>query len=178
MKEVRRRKNLKTAIEDKSIARKYNLLKKNYDNGLALQQSGKPEAKWTSSDFEKMIRFKQLDRKDMPSIPKLVGDRKTRWETIRHYPEPLPPTRPEGYTSKEEELSDNSGELCRGPSKDESSENLSIQEEMVGGSETLSCVYPGSSDNEFSEHSSIQDNMFSGSETLSYVLLNIRLFGH
>jgi hypothetical protein len=48
MKEVRRKKNAQEAKLEKSIARKYGLLKRYCDDGLALQQSENPEAKWTS----------------------------------------------------------------------------------------------------------------------------------
>ena len=77
MKVVRCRKNAQTVKVDKPFTRKYDLLKKYYDNGLGLQQSKKPEAKWMSPDFVSMIWFKQLGRIGVPSIPKTVGDHKT-----------------------------------------------------------------------------------------------------
>jgi hypothetical protein len=76
MKEVRHKNNAQEAKLDKSIAIKYGLLKRYCDHGLALQQSGKLEAKWTSLDFQTMIGSSSSTGRTCHPFPKCLEPEK------------------------------------------------------------------------------------------------------
>ena len=95
-----------------------------YEDGKALQS--KKINDWNSSDFYTMIKFKQLFKDNMPSLPTNLIARKQRWFSVcQHMEDPPLPQPPENYI----ELDNNSpstpiGQVAtaRGDSDDDMSE--------------------------------------------------------
>ena len=56
-----------------------------------------------------MIKFKQLFKDGMPPLPTNLSARRLRWfQVCQHMPDPLQPTKPDGYIELEVETTLNS----------------------------------------------------------------------
>lgn len=99
---VRKQQSDKVAKQVQAQSVKYRLQKKVYDDGIALRNSSKKIKDWTSSDFHTMIKFKQLFKDNMPSLPTSLQSRKLRWFQVSRFMEDPPaPTKPDGYIDVE-----------------------------------------------------------------------------
>ena len=83
----------------------YTKIKKVYDWGVDVMEN-KPDVKdWTSPDYGKMLYFKQLYLDPNPvnggrkklEVPGKLKLRKDMWNIVKHYADPVRPTKPEGY---------------------------------------------------------------------------------
>ena len=122
---VRKQQQDKETKQAVALSVKYRDSLKIYQQGLALQSAKKID-EWTSSNYYTMIKFKQLDKEDMPALPTNLTRRKQRWFGVcQHMEDPSPPTCPDNYVEEAAPPQASLGQLSttvRGDSDDEMSE--------------------------------------------------------
>ena len=98
---VRQQQAAKLRKEAEVISKRYRANLKTYQEGANVVN--KEQSKWTSNDYQIMIKYKQLSKDNMPPLPKNLQARKDRWEAVKYFPDPLEPVQPPEYIALQEE---------------------------------------------------------------------------
>ena len=70
--------------------------------GIALRNSSKKVEEWTSSDYHTMIKFKQLNKDNMPPLRTTLPRRLHWYQVARFMEDPIAPAKPDGYVDIEQ----------------------------------------------------------------------------
>ena len=92
---VKQQQEQKIRKELEQASKKYRQHLKTYQDGLRIND--KDQSKWTGDDYQSMIKFKQLFKDNMPSLPKTLPEKKARWDVVKYFPDPPKPIVPDGY---------------------------------------------------------------------------------
>jgi hypothetical protein len=114
---VQEKADAKLAEEPRKATRHHEKEKKIFDDAMKLQQSGKAEENWPSTDYTVMIKFKLLRTsnfwEEKPKMPSLKAKQQELWEELKNKQDPEPPQCPKFLddipSSSDEESNDGNG---------------------------------------------------------------------